>query len=64
MSKESWGDHQISANHKPVKGVEVKAPVRQQYRNRLGEADGATNPYGTGQISREPTSKQPGRPGW
>ena len=63
MSKEDWG-HQLGKNAKPVKGVDAKGPVPQHHRNRLGEADGATNPYGTGQISREPTSKQPGRPGW
>jgi hypothetical protein len=38
-----------------IKEQIMRGPVTQAHRYKLGEADGATNPYGTGDVSRVST---------
>lgn len=55
----------LSTTRRAVKGLDVKAPVPQSHRNKLGLADGTTDPYGNGEPSRVPTAAHgKDRPGW
>lgn len=64
MTTDAQNTGHISKNRSPVKGLDVKGPVPQRHRLKLGVADGTTNPYGNGTPSRVPTAKKPGVPGW
>ena len=43
---------------------DISGPVRQKHRLRLGEANGESNPYGTGEPSKVSTISNGGNKGW
>ena len=53
---------QIGANTRPVHGNDVKGAVPQRHRIRLGEGNGTSDPYGTGDASRIPSTKGTNNP--
>ena len=71
MAKQEYSNGGVGRNtgqegrwHTAVVKKDVAGPIRQSHRNKLGQADGTTDPNGVGNPSRVPSTEKPGVPGW